>query len=214
VQVIDRTESVRESSGVMFWKRFEDGNSKVVVRMTAPPHQAGLAVLLIEHEGNEPEVHLYSPELRRDRRITGGALAGPLLGTDFSYEDFAHFQQIARSGRITRVQDEDLDGHASYVLETAPDEETSAYSRIRTYIDKEQCLPMKTEFFAANGSLHKELLIERAEIKAVNERWIPYKTIMIAHKQDSRSVLALTDVTIDSDLSDLIFTPAGLRKGF
>jgi hypothetical protein len=204
---------VRESGGTLYWKRFDDGRSKVLVRLTAPTHQAGLAVLLIERETDEPEVHMYSPELRRERRITGGALAGPLLGTDFSYEDFAHFQQIATRGKVTRAEDAMLDDRPAYVLETSPDEDVSAYGRIRTYVDKEVCLPIRTEFFAPNGTLHKELLIDRAEIREVNGHRVPYRTTMIDHAQDSRSVLELTGVTIDSNLPDHLFTPAGLRKG-
>ena len=213
VQVIDSTEAVRESNGTLDWKRFDDGLSKLLVRIVRSPQYTGVAVLMIERNAREPEIYVYSPELRRDRRVSSGALAGSLLGTDFTYEDFAFVQHLLANGRIERKVDADLDGHAAYVLETVPDEEASAYSRIRTYVDKAECVPVKTEFYGRNGSLDKQLDVERAEIKPIAERWVPMRMVMVNHKDKSRTVLVLNSVEFDQGLPDNLFNLATLRAG-
>ncbi len=215
IDVIDRVGAVNRTSGSLRWKRFDDGLSRVLVRIDEPTRSAGLGVLMFEREGRDPDVHMYVPELRRTRRMTSAALGGRMLGTDFSYEDFAHFQHIASSGKQRRLDDTKLEDHEAFVLETLPDDdESSSYSRIVTYIDRQWCLPLRTDFFALNGDLHKALVVERAAVLHIGDRYIPQRAVMFDHKQDSRSVIELTDIEIDTGLRDTIFSLAELGKGY
>ena len=213
VAVTDATTGTRESSGTLKWKRFDDGFSKVLVRIDKSSAYAGVALLLVEREKREPDVFMYSRELQQERRIVTSALAGPLLGTDFTYEDFAFLQHVMENGKIMRGPDIEVDGHPAYVIETTQDEDTSAYSRIRTVIDKAWCVPIKTEFFGPNGSVAKELNVERADVEQIGERWVPRQMTMINHKSESRTVLKLTDIKFEPELGDNLFMPASLRLG-
>ena len=214
VQVIDGTDAARESSGVLYWKRGDDGLSKVFFRIEKSAQYQGVAVVMNEvPAGREPTINMYSPELRRERRINSAALAGPLLGTDFSYEDFAQLQHIGTGGQIKRLADMDIDGHTAYVLETSPDPEISSYSRIQTALDKELCLPMQTQFFAHNGKLLKEMSIDRAAVKKLGDRWAPYRVTMLNHKQNSRTVLVVDSADTEVAISDSQFSMATLRQG-
>ena len=214
VQVIDSTDAARESSGVLYWKRGDDGLSKVFFRIEKSAQYQGVAVVMNEvPAGLEPTINMYSPELRRERRINSAALAGPLLGTDFSYEDFAQLQHIGTSGEVKRLPDADVDGHAAYVLETTPDPEASSYSRIQTALDKEMCLPMQTQFFAHNGKLLKEMSLDRAMVKKLGERWASYRVVMLNHKQNSRTVLVVDSAEADIEIPDSQFSNAVLRQG-
>jgi hypothetical protein len=89
----------------LFWKRDADGRSRALLRMTGPPDRAGIAVLTIERDGPEPELHIYPPESRNACRVAGRTLDGASLGTDFSYEDFCYFQGVARGNAIVRGED-------------------------------------------------------------------------------------------------------------
>lgn len=214
VQVIDGTNATRESSGVLYWKRGDDGLSKVFFRIEKSAQYQGVAVVMNEvPAGREPTINMYSPELRRERRINSAALAGPLLGTDFSYEDFAQLQHIGTGGMVKRLADTDSEGHAAYVLETSPDPEVSSYSRIQTTFDKEWCLPMHTEFFAHNGKLLKEMSIDRATVQKLGDRWAPYRVIMHNHKQNSRTVLVVDSADVELPIPDSQFSLATLRQG-
>ena len=214
VHVIDSTEAARESSGVLYWKRGDDGLSKVFFKIEKSAQYQGVAVVMNEvPAGREPTINMYSPELRRERRINSAALAGPLLGTDFSYEDFAQLQHIGTGGEVKRVPDADVDGHPAYILETSPDPEISSYSRIQTALDKEMCLPMQTQFFAHNGKLLKEMLIDRAAVKKLGDRWAPYRVVMQNHKQNSRTVLVVDSADADIEILDSQFSIAVLRQG-
>lgn len=213
VQVIDHTGSARESRGVLYWKRFEDGLSRVLVRLTEPPRSAGLAVLMIERAEADPDVYMYLPEERRSRRMTSGVLSGRMLGTDFSYEDFAHFQQLTKSGAITRLPDATVEGRTVHVVETLPDDETSAYGRILTRLDAELCVPVLTEFFSRNGDLEKSLEVPLEAVRPIDDRHVPHRAVMTDVRQESHSVLEVTHAEVDPELRDTLFTPSELRKG-
>ena len=213
VQMLDDDGAISESSGYLSWKRFEDGRAKLVVSIVAPPERAGVAVLLIEREGANPDVFMYIPERRQVRRVGARTLGASMLGTDLSYEDFTHFQQMVDTGEATRLDDATLEGHPVYVLENIPDGEESAYSRILTYVDQEKCLPLKTEFFAPNGALHKVLFVEREHVRKVNNRWVPFRIVMLDHQRDRRTVLVTADIEINPGIHNSVFTPDHLRQG-
>ncbi len=213
LQVVDATETMRESSGTLHWKRFPNGLAKVMFVVDDSPQYRGVGVLMNERSAGEPEVYMYSPELRRDRRISSAALAGPLLGTDFSYEDFALLQHLAVTGDARRLADAEVDGQPAYVMETTPNEEQSSYSRVTTFVDKLWCLPVLTQFYGHNGSLYKELRIDRDEVRQQGSQWIPLRSTMHNHKQNSRTMLDVSHVEIDVDIADELFTPGKLRQG-
>ena len=213
VHVRDKDGPVSDSAVELYWKRFEPDGSRALLRFTDPPRRAGVGVLLIETEEPEPEMYLYLPELRQTRRVTGKTLAGSMLGTDFSYEDFAHFQGIALASEVKRIDDQDLDGRAAFVLETTPLDENSAYQRILTFIDQEQCIPVRMEFFARNGNLRKELVAHRDQVREVGNRFIPHRIVMSDLKQGSHTELVVVDVEVDPKLRDRFFEPAELEIG-
>lgn len=202
----------RESRGTLEWKRGDDGLSKVLVHIDASIQFAGVAILMIERKKGDPEVYMYSPEMGRERRIASSALAGPLLGTDFSYEDFAFMQHVLATGQVKRQADGEVEGHPAYVLETLPAEDGSAYSRISTRIEKESCVPMITEFFGPNGTQIKQLAVARAAIKKIGQRNVPGQMTMNNPKAGSRTVLTVTDAVFDLTLDDSRFTPVGIRR--
>lgn len=213
VRVVDHTGAARESRGELYWKRFDDGLSRVLVRLTYPPHSAGLAVLMIERTDADPDVYMYLPEERRSRRMTSGVLTGRLLGTDFSYEDFAHFQQLTKSGVMTRLPDTTLEERTVHVIETLTDDETSAYGRILTRLDAERCVPVLTEFFSRSGELEKSLVVPLDAVRPLGDRHLPHRAVMTDVRQESHSVLEVTSAELDPEMRDTIFTPSELRKG-
>ena len=114
--VIDDKGTVNSIGAKLSWKRFEDGRARARVDLTDPARQAGTIVLLTERESEdgeelpEPEVVIYKPSERRDRLLTVTALSGEMFGTDFSYEDFAHFYGTDTDVNVVRLEDQELDG--------------------------------------------------------------------------------------------------------
>ncbi len=169
VQMLDDDGAISESSGYLSWKRFEDGRAKLVVSIVAPPERAGVAVLLIEREGANPDVFMYIPERRQVRPVGARTLGASMLGTDLSYEDFTHFQQMVDTGIATRLDDVTLDGHPVYVLENIP---VDGKSRLFTHPDlcRSEKVPAREDGVLRAERLTPQSALRRAATRAQSER--------------------------------------------
>ncbi len=223
--VIDDKGTVGNIGAKLSWKRFEDGKARARVDLTDPARQAGTIVLLTEREAEEdgelpePEVVIYKPSERRDRLLTVSALSGEMFGTDFSYEDFAHFYGTDNDVDIIRLDDQELDGRAVVVLQSTPKDfdaafdRGSTYSRIVTMFDAEQCVPISTQFFEEGDVLRKELIATPDKVQQTEERWIPHELVMHDLAEESKTVLTIEEIEFDPDINDRVFSRSSLKRG-
>ncbi len=200
-------EVVNTSTAELFWKRGENGMSRAIMRMTGPPERAGIAVLAIEKNKGEPELHVYLPEQRKARRVAGRTIDASMFGTDFSYEDFAHFQGMAEQNSVKRLEDQTIDGARQIVLEALPVGEGSKYSKILSFIHADHCVLSKIEFYAKNGTLLKDLAVTPEQVKEIGTRFIPHQVVLHDHKRNSTTELSIDKLEIDPELSDTMFSP-------
>lgn len=201
---------IEESIADIYLQRSMENKSRAVIRLSGPPSRKGLAVLMLESDKLDPTMYLYVPDLRRTRKVTGKQLAASMMGTDFSYEEFSHFQRSAAESETKRIEDSTVDGVATYVLETTPAGTDSPYRRILTYIDQQRCVPLKTEFLSPDDSVAKELVASPDSIRAVGEAHIPHQVIMYDRVKNTRTELGVEDLVLDADINDTIFSPKRL----
>ena len=213
VDVVGKTGFVRKSSREVFWKRFENKRSKAVVRVVAPQQEVGVAVLYLETERVHANWYMYQKEFKRPRRVTGSGISGSVLGTDFSYEDFEHIEEIIYTGEVTRMPDVELDGHMFYVIERQPGNSSSQYSLVKGFIDQVLCVPMRTEFYDHSMQLKKALIVNRLAVKKINDRWIPHETTMFDYSRKTHTIFTNHDIKIDIELHNSMFTPQFLKRG-
>jgi hypothetical protein len=214
VEVIGANGYVRESRRELYWRRSEDNDSRILVRVLEPTDDKGVAVLINDDATRNTTSYMtYSPKLKRVRRVTGASFFGSILGTDFTYEDFSYYYRVDDREQVERVADVDVDGHPAYVLETTKADDNSHYSLARFYIDKTVCLPVRSDFIAQNGALRKQLVVERDSIAMVDDHWVPFRTAMIDLKLDTRTLFIVEEVEIDPDLDINLFEATALKQG-
>src|SRR4029078_2548595 len=63
------------------------GNSKSVLRFTAPAEVKGVGLLVVNHEDRSSDQWMWTPAVGRERRIALQDRAQRFFGTDFSFED-------------------------------------------------------------------------------------------------------------------------------
>jgi len=201
---------IEESIADIYLQRKEGNKSRAVIRLSGPPSRKGLAVLMVESDTFEPTMFLYVPDLKRTRKVTGKQLASSMMGTDFSYEEFSHFQRAATESETKRIADESLDGTATYVLETTPANADSPYTRILTFIDQQRCVPLKTQFISTGEVVGKELIATPDSIKQVGDYFIPHQVIMYDREKNTRTELEISNLVLDAEISDAVFSPKRL----
>jgi hypothetical protein len=210
----DRGDLLGESAADLSWKRFEDGGSRALVRLTAPPRKTGLALLAEEKADNtlRQDVTVYLPELRIVRRISGAALSGSMFGTNFSYDDFVQLQGMLHKRSVNRLADETVNERPAYVLETVPQHPDSRYTRIITSIDHAWCVAVQLRFYGEEDVLLKELVVDPESVHEVGGRWIPHAFVLTEHDKSGRTELIVDRVEVDPELNPKLFTEVELRR--
>jgi hypothetical protein len=107
----DRMGVERLLEAEMHWQKDQQTRlSKVRMDFDNPPELRGAAVLVIEKEPKN-DMFMYLPELGKTRRITSSMVNGNMMGTDFTYEDFARLQGMLGNLEAERLEDEEFAGH-------------------------------------------------------------------------------------------------------
>jgi hypothetical protein len=209
----DRIGAESESKATLYWKRFDDGLSKVMVRFTAPPDLRGAGVLLLEKEGRMPDQFMYLPELGRTRRVSTRMMSSSLFGTDFSYEDFTRLQGMATGSSDRLLENAEVDGGPVHVIESVPDPESgSGYERIVDFVDTETCVPLKTEMYGSGDRLRKVSTTPRAEVKKASDKWVPRLVLMRDAREETETRLVVEKIEPGVEIKRKVFSQQNLQS--
>lgn len=213
VDAIDRSGEVTSSRAELRWRKDEDALARVLLSVSAPARTAGTALLIVDRESEQPELYLRLPSLDRVRRIHGRRLRGPVLGTDFSYEDLQRLREPLEKTDLELVGLAEVEGQAAWLLEAVPgDDDDSEYSRVLTYVDQQSCLPLRIDLYEGEDRLRKRLVAPRDEIRSVGDRRLPHEFVMHDLRRGTRTVVRIETVDVKPDLPADQFTRRALQQ--
>jgi len=194
----------------VFWKRFENNRSRVLMYFHEPVDVRGARFLIIEQEPQN-DMYIYMPALFKVRRVTSKRISSSILGTDFSYEDFERLQGILKDIRAERFPDDVLSGIPVYVLMSYPDD-SSGYEKIATYLDKKSCLALKTELYEKGHQLRKVLTIDPASIQRKGGIYVPMELVMNDIRDKTETRLTIQNIQVGAAIEDEFFNAEKLKE--
>jgi len=212
-------QSTGSSEVTVQWKKFSEKNSRILVRVTAPAARFGIGLLIIEEEQATPGLHMYLPELRSVRRISGNTLNGSLLGSDFNYEDFLYFYGLSNASKIERKENAVVAERDVFVSELIPQDENASYTKIRSFIDQQWCVPLIVEFYARDlgqglaQNIKKTLTIDTEYVNEVDGYHIPQRFEIYDHRDDTRTAVVVESVEVNHPIREGKFSLSDLRSG-
>jgi outer membrane lipoprotein-sorting protein len=172
-----------------------------------PKERKGEAVLLHKADGNSPTGWLYVPP-DKPRPLSASQTSGALLGSNLSYEDV--IENFFAWANQTIVGSEVLDGANCLILESRPDKnESSSYSRVRSWIDSRRLVPLRVEKYLPSGEMARRI----DTIRVVTDdkgRLIPGDLTVRGSREDSITDLDGSRIRHDVAYTDREFTPEGL----
>jgi outer membrane lipoprotein-sorting protein len=212
MRTYDRAGGERNFEAKIYWKRGEDGLSKLRMHVDAPPDLRGAAYLALEREGNV-DMFAYLPELQRVRRITPRAASGSLFGSDFSYEDFQRIRDLGAHATLDQKPGGEVEGRPVYVIEATPEPGSeSAYERVITSIDRDTCLPLKMEFYEGGERPRKIMQVDPSSLTREGTIWIAKRITMTDLREEGESLMELKKVTLDTEIPDREFSKGRLER--
>jgi len=222
VDAVDRTGAITESRAELRWRKPEDQPTQILLVVSEPAKTAGTALLIIDRQEDKPEFFVRLPEMKKVKRVRSRRLRGPVLGTDFSYEDLKRLREPLDQTQLELIGSEDIEGRSTWVLETIPgDDDRSEYSRVLTYVDHASCLPIRIDLFEAGvegaDRLRKRLVAPIEEIRKVRgeaeaEPLMPHQFVMHDLRRETQTVVRVERFEVNPDLPAEQFTRAGLQS--
>jgi hypothetical protein len=194
----------------VYWKRYAEDQARVMMYFREPVDIRGARFLVVEKQPQN-DMYIYMPSLFKVRRVTSRNISNSIMGTDFSYEDFERIQGVLSDIHAEQFPDDTLAGRPVYVLMSYPDE-SSGYVKVATYIDKESCVPLKTEFYESGHELRKQLTVDPAAIQHQAGISYPRELVVKDLKQNTETRLIVHNVNVGAELNGDLFDPDKLKQ--
>jgi hypothetical protein len=182
------------------------GNS--VITFSAPSDLAGTKYLQIQNSKSDDERFLYTPDLKRSRRVAGSNRNDSFVGTDFSYADMDG--RDLRSSNSTLKTDESVGKFDCYHLEAIPTNSDAIYGKIEMWVRKDNFVPLKQVMYGKDGSAQKTLLSK--EIQKHGGRWFITASRMTDMKSGRQTELSLDKIDRREDIPMDNFNVRSLEK--
>ncbi|MFS8666011.1 MAG: outer membrane lipoprotein-sorting protein [Limnochordales bacterium] len=187
-----------------------DGDERGLIRIVAPPREAGQAFLM---DGND--LWLYNARLGRSLRLPPSGRSNAFLGSDVSYNDMVgrdletgYTAAFAPPGAAER------DGAGvDIVLELTPRPGApTPYGRALVGVEEARLIPRWVDYYDQRGQVVKRLTL--AEYLEAGDWRVPtHMVVEDATREGYRTVVRLTDVELDAAVPEACFALQALERG-
>lgn len=184
------------------------GESKTIVRFTAPDEVKGIALLIVNHPDRASEQWMWTPAIGRDRRIALQDRSTRFFGTDFSFEDLEERDMDQFDYKLVGMNT--VEGAACWKIESKPKEsKSSQYTRSVISIRKDNYVTARVENYNQDKLMRT---VQYGDIRKVDGIWTPARLEASDAARQSRTILKLEKLRYNLPLRDEEFTPEALRR--
>lgn len=172
------------------------GDSKLLIRFTAPPEVRGVGFLSLPRPGKNPDQWLYLPSMKRERRIAAQDRSASFVGTDFNYEDMEELDHGKYDVRL--LAEETVAGQACFVVEARPRSEAgrSLYEKKLLFLRKDILYLVRMDLFRpGEKEAGKRLLLE--DVALVDGHHVAKRMTMHDLGKGSTTVIRLEKLAFD-----------------
>ncbi|MGH7144483.1 MAG: outer membrane lipoprotein-sorting protein [Planctomycetota bacterium] len=215
MQLIDKSGKQREK--VMTMLRCNVANSddqKYFIYFQKPGDIRGMTFMVWKHPGKEDERWLYISSIDMVKRIAANDSRSSFVGSDFTYEDVSGRDIAADTHKL--LKEEKLGDRDCYVVESTP-KSAVEYARKLTWIDAQNFLPLKEEYYNAQNELFRVFTADKVEELPVGASDPARKVPTITHrtmknlKTGHSTEITFSEVSYDNGLKEEDFNERHLR---
>ena len=195
-----------------------DNANKIVLFYTNPSRIRGIGFLTFDY--SDPEANddqwLYLPAFRKIRRISASNRGDYFLGTDFTFEQIKKEQKIQITDyEFNLVAVPESEEAPTYIVEALPRtdaiRDAIGHSKAIFHVSATTWLPIYTEYYNANGNLHKTIELETTE--EIEGILTPTEILAEDKITGHQTRLTISEIDYSADVDERLFTQARLRRG-
>jgi hypothetical protein len=216
MELIDRGGGKRVRVLTMLRRNQEKADDqKYFIYFHEPGDVRRLTFMVWKYPKREDDRWIFVPAVDLIRRIAAEDKYSSFVGSDFSYEDVSGRNVAADTHTLLR--EEKLGDRETFVVESSP-RKPAAFTKRISWVDKQNFLPLKEEYYDAQNELHRVFTADRVEDIAAggadNRRVYPtaMKRTMKNVKTGHRTEVTVDSVAYDLGLKDADFSERRMRR--
>ena len=184
------------------------GDSKAVLRFTAPAEVKGVALLIVNHPDRASDQWMWRPAIERDTRIALQDRRTRFFGTGFSFEDLEERDVDQYDYKI--VGSENMDGALCWKIEAAPKEaKSSQYTNTYLWFRQDNYVLAELQGWSKDRMMRS---IHYTDIAQVQGIWTSRRLEVWDTERKSRTILTLEKLQFNLPLRPQDFTVEALRR--
>ena len=178
------------------------GNSKAVLRFTAPAEVKGVSLLIVNHTDRASDQWMWRPNIGREQRIAFQDRSTRFFGTDFSFEDLEE--------RDVGQFDFKLEGDegAAWKVHSLP-KKSSQYTYSFLWVKKDNYTIIKAESYNKKGLVRS---IDYRDFEQAKGIWTARTIEVHDVTRNSRTILKYDKLEYNLPMKDADFTLDALRR--
>jgi Outer membrane lipoprotein-sorting protein len=193
------------------WKDYRDKDKKAVegvlaktlVKFEAPDDMRLTGFLMVVNEDRSNDQFVWTPSTARVRRVQLRGVG--VMGTDYTFDDISW--KNAEDADYERLADEEIEGTPVYVVEvTMKPFVQSQYKTMRTWIEKEHFIPLRSLYRDENGVEIREMKAPASGIRDFNGTWVASESTMYNLKEKTSTKIIVDKLDANATLADRHFS--------
>ncbi|MFA5087691.1 MAG: outer membrane lipoprotein-sorting protein [Candidatus Omnitrophota bacterium] len=183
----------------------EGGAQKFYVYFHKPTDVAKMVYMVWKHLGKDDDRWLYLPALDLVKRIAASDKRSSFVGSHFVYEDVSGRSIDADTHELVETTE------TLYKLKNIPkDSKTPEFSYYFVWIDKNNFMPVKAEYYTADNKLIRT--IEALAVAEIEGHPTVTKSMAKDLERGGETTMEFSNIDYDLGLTDEIFAERYLRR--
>jgi hypothetical protein len=178
-----------------------------LVRVTAPPREAGMATLKADQE-----VWNYLPRVDRTIKVPPSLMMGAWMGSHFTNDDLVKESRIIEDYDIEIAFEGVRDGVAvwEFLLTPKPDAPV-VWGRIEEEVRQDDLMPTWVRYYDEDGQLVRRMTF--SDFRTMGGRLVPARMVVLPEdKPEESTTLLYHELQFDIDLNEGFFSLRNLRS--
>jgi outer membrane lipoprotein-sorting protein len=187
----------------------EEGGKQMYYTYFRKPHDVSRLTFMVHKLPNENDSRwLYVPSIDLIKRISSDDKGSSFVGSDFTYEDVSgrHWTEDTH----TFVREDEYNGRGVYVIESKPVEKYKGFTRKVTFIDRENHLVLREEYYTKGDSPERVFTAEKVE--TIDGIATPTFRKMENLKKNQYTTVEFSEIRYDIGVDESVFTERSLKN--
>lgn len=191
----------------MSMKSWSKGTDYSLILVTAPARDKGTATLK-----REKEIWNWQPSIDRVIKLPPSMMMQSWLGSDFTNDDLIRESSMVEDYTQKLLGSETIDGRTSYKIEMIPHEDAPVvWGKLLTWIDKEEFIQLKTEFYDEDGYLVNTMLGKN--IREMGGKTLATRLEVVpADEEGHKTVVEYLDMEFDKPIPESFFSLQNMKR--